>query len=219
MTPAVVRFPLRGDWVALTTPAERVPSHGTDYFAQTYAYDFSRLRNDMYYERGLLRHLFAWMPASRFFCWNQPVHSATAGRVVRVGDGWPDIERVNVFWSMARSLVVPVAPAGDDYRPLTGNYVLVQGDAGCSLYAHLRNGSVAVRPGQILAEGDVLGAVGNSGNSGAPHLHFQLMDGPDPLTAKGLPCAFSGYERLVDGSWIPEPAGIPRALEPVRSVG
>ena len=39
---AVVDFPLRGEWRAVNTPAERVPSHGTDYFGQRYAYDFMR---------------------------------------------------------------------------------------------------------------------------------------------------------------------------------
>jgi hypothetical protein len=32
-----------------------------------------------------------------------------------------------------------------------------------------------------------LAECGNSGNSSVPHLHYQLMDGPDVLTARGLP--------------------------------
>ena len=41
--PVVVEFPLRGeDWMAVTTPAHRVPSHGTDMLGQRYAYDFLR---------------------------------------------------------------------------------------------------------------------------------------------------------------------------------
>jgi hypothetical protein len=213
---AVVRFPLRGEWIALHSPGDRIPSHGTDYFAQTYACDFAQLRNDMYYERGLAQHLLAFKPASEFFCWNQAIHSVAAGHVVRVADGWADIERVNLFLAMARAWI-PRPMRGDDYRPLAGNYVIVQGDAGYALYAHLRNGSVTVRPGQEIAEGEIIGAVGNSGNSSMPHLHFQLMDAADPMNAKGLPFAFSGYERFAGGEWIPESAGVPKSLVPIRS--
>lgn len=38
----VVDFPLRGEWTAYHTPAEKVPSHGTDQLGQRYAYDFVR---------------------------------------------------------------------------------------------------------------------------------------------------------------------------------
>ena len=42
--PVVVEFPLRGeDWMAVTTPAHRVPSHGTDMLGQRYAYDFLKV--------------------------------------------------------------------------------------------------------------------------------------------------------------------------------
>ncbi len=39
----IVEFPLRGDWIAPNTPGHRVPSHGTDIFGQTYAYDFLKV--------------------------------------------------------------------------------------------------------------------------------------------------------------------------------
>jgi len=43
MQPITVEFPLRGDWTAGHTPAEKVPSHGVDLLGQTYAYDFLRV--------------------------------------------------------------------------------------------------------------------------------------------------------------------------------
>jgi murein DD-endopeptidase MepM/ murein hydrolase activator NlpD len=48
-----------------------------------------------------------------------------------------------------------------------------------------------VKKGDKVKQGQILGEVGNSGNSGGPHLHFQLMDGPSILTGRGLPCHFT----------------------------
>jgi hypothetical protein len=44
--PVVVEFPLRGEWVAYHTPAERIPSHGTDQLGQRFAYDFLQIERD-----------------------------------------------------------------------------------------------------------------------------------------------------------------------------
>jgi hypothetical protein len=41
-SPEVVRFPLRGEWVAVRTPAHRIPSHTTEMLGQRYAFDFVR---------------------------------------------------------------------------------------------------------------------------------------------------------------------------------
>ena len=217
MTPAVLRFPLRGEWCATNTPAKRVPSHGTDYFAQTYAYDFLRIVDDRFHRNTLLRELWGRVPASDYLAWNEPVHSACDGEVIAAADGAHDRGPINALVEMVLGDSVTPMAVRDDYRPLTGNYVIVRGDAGVALYAHLRQGSVNVRAGQTIREGDVVGAVGNSGNSAAPHLHVQLMDGPDPLTAKGLPLAFRGYERFSDGNWIAVESGMPASFERIRS--
>lgn len=219
----VVEFPLRGEWRALHTPAERVPSHGTDFFGQRYALDFVQMdpTGTWYYPgggRSLLAHVTTGLDAARFFCWGQPVHAVAPGRVLVARDGWPDRRHVQLAWEVFRASVVPargVTP--DDYRPLAGNYVLVEGSDGIAFYAHLQDGSVRVTAGQQLAAGDVLGAVGNSGNSTMPHLHFHLMDGPDAFTARGLPCAFGQYERWTDAGWESVPHGVPGVLERIRA--
>src|SRR4029450_794074 len=54
-----------------------------------------------------------------------------------------------------------------------------------AVFAHLAPGTVSLATGQEVRVGDLIGRVGHTGNSTAPHLHFQLMDASDPLRAKG----------------------------------
>lgn len=76
-----------------------------------------------------------------------------------------------------------------------GNHVIVEHAGGeYSVYAHLQPGSITVRPGERVVAGSQLGRVGSSGNSTEPHLHFQLNDGPDVSTARGLPVEFTGIQ-------------------------
>jgi murein DD-endopeptidase MepM/ murein hydrolase activator NlpD len=77
-----------------------------------------------------------------------------------------------------------------------GNHVILDlGRGRYALYAHLKTGSVRVHAGRHVLQGQVLGRVGNTGNSTAPHLHFQVMDAPDALASNGLPYVF-GHFRL-----------------------
>jgi hypothetical protein len=210
-----VDLPLRGEWAALHTPAERVPSHGSDFLGQAFAFDFIRVhpRSGMPYERGFWRHLLSAQPAAAFLAWDQPVHAAEDGEVVACSDGWPDRPRMNLVHTLLES---EPSPAGDDLRPLAGNHVIVAGPDAVALYAHLRSGSVAVRRGGRVRRGEHLGRVGNSGSSTQPHLHFHLMDDSDPLRARGVPCRFRLYERWEGERWVEVRRGVPAALERIR---
>jgi murein DD-endopeptidase MepM/ murein hydrolase activator NlpD len=63
------------------------------------------------------------------------------------------------------------------------------------LLAHLKQGSVAVKGGQRVAAGDIVGAVGNSGNTDEPHLHVHAQRpgrGILPLSGEPLAMRFGG---------------------------
>jgi hypothetical protein len=73
-----------------------------------------------------------------------------------------------------------------------GNYVVIRHDHDeYSFYGHMIPYSVTVQKGMHVRQGDVLGRLGNVGFSGAPHLHFHLMDNSELFEANGLPCHFT----------------------------
>jgi murein DD-endopeptidase MepM/ murein hydrolase activator NlpD len=66
----------------------------------------------------------------------------------------------------------------------------------------MQPGSIRVQIGVSVKVGEVLGLLGNTGNTEAPHLHFQLADGPDILTATSLPFVID--TRTLAGAVSPE---------------
>ncbi len=82
---------------------------------------------------------------------------------------------------------------------ICGNYVILEHpDNEYSFYAHMIPGSLTVKQGDLVKQGQVIGLLGNSGNSDAPHLHFHLMNGPSILSARGLPCHFSNIRNIAN---------------------
>ncbi len=221
----VVDLPLRGEWVAVHSPADRIPSHGTDILGQRYAFDFVRFdprRGAPDHPRGGRLSALVGIPTRECPGWAESVHAPLDGEVVVAHDGIAEPGRVVPIRQLAL-----VVKNGLTFRPTPGNLVRVMGNhvilrcgdvfAG---FAHLVPGSVAVAAGDAVRTGDVLGRVGTTGNSTMPHLHFQLMDGPDPLTARGVACAFRAYEvEQADGSWRRVEGAIPRGIERIRWVG
>jgi hypothetical protein len=87
----------------------------------------------------------------------------------------------------------------------TGNCVVIDHENGeFSLVAHMQNGSVRVRVGDRVTRGQVIGVMGNSGNSSGPHVHYQLMTGSNLNTADGLPVQFSNVNArlMARGTWF-----------------
>jgi hypothetical protein len=67
------------------------------------------------------------------------------------------------------------------------NVILDLGSGRYAMYAHMQPGSIRVRKGDGVKLGQVIGLVGDSGNSVVPHLHFQVMDRASSLGSNGLP--------------------------------
>ena len=87
-------------------------------------------------------------------------------------------------------------PNGLALNDFGGNYVVIKsGNGQYAYYAHLQKGSdgVRVQPGEWVRQGQVLGKLGNTGNTDAPHLHFMMIDGKTPLTSGALPFEIDSF--------------------------
>ena len=109
--------------------------------------------------------------------------SVAAGVVVQTQDDVPD------------NTPGTSPPVDVTLRTVPGNYVVVDiGGGRFAGYGHMQPGSLTVSVGDRVRRGDVLGRLGNSGNSDFPHLHFQVTDGPLFLGADGRPYEFRSFD-------------------------
>jgi len=77
---------------------------------------------------------------------------------------------------------------------IDGNHIVMELGKGLyAFYAHLQKESLLVKKGQRVKRGQVLGKLGNTGNTSAPHLHFHLMDGPSVLGSSGVPYLIDSF--------------------------
>ncbi len=220
--PVVVAFPLPGEgWVAVNSPADRIPSHGTDMLGQRYAFDFLRTdtrRGQHYHPAGWLRTLLVGVPTRECYAWGAPVHAPFDGEVVRAVDGIRERGRVHPLRELLLVLKNALTFTPARLPAMLGNHVILRHGDLFAGFAHLAPGSLAVREGQQVRLGEVIGRVGHTGNSTTPHLHFQLMDTADPLTARGVPCAFESYEVSSGDAWVLVEGGIPGKADRIRAV-
>ncbi len=218
----VVEFPLRGEgWVAVNSPADRIPSHGTNILGQRFAYDFlmADQRTRLHYHRaGWLRTFLIGVPTRECYAWGQPVHSPFDGEIVRAVDGIPERSRIHPVREAALLIRNALTFSPARLPSILGNHVLARRGDVIAAFVHLAPGSVTVRSGQVVQIGEVIGRVGHTGNSTTPHLHFQLMDAADPTVANGVPCAFRTYEVLRGGVWQKVQNGIPGKTDRIRVI-
>jgi murein DD-endopeptidase MepM/ murein hydrolase activator NlpD len=182
----VIGPPLRGGvWLTANGPAEAsghrralIPVDGKPSIAQRFAIDYVRvdsanktftgdqLKNESYYAQG-----------------NDALAVAN-GTVVAVKDSIPE----NVPGVTSRAVPITLETVG-------GNHVIIDlGGGYYAFYAHLQPGSLRVKVGDRVTRGQVLGLVGNSGNSTEPHLHFHVSDGNSPLGSEGVPYRHDSFE-------------------------
>ena len=180
---AVIGPPLRGgSWLTANGPAREsghrralIPVGGNASIAQRFGIDFlivddsgrthvgDRLKNESYHAEGK--------------------------DVIAVADGIVAATKDSIPENVPGGRAVPIT-----LETVGGNHVILDiGGGRHAFYAHLKPGSLRVRTGERVRRGQLLGLVGNSGNSTEPHLHFHLSDGVSPLGAQGVPYALDAF--------------------------
>ena len=86
-------------------------------------------------------------------------------------------------------------PDSDQVNRL-GNHVILRCGEADIVLAHMRQGTIPLAPGDIVAVGDRLGEVGNSGASTEPHLHIHAQrpapEGAPPISGEPLALSIDG---------------------------
>jgi hypothetical protein len=176
------------------------PIDGQLWAAERFAIDYVQLQPDNRLFSGDSTKLDSYA----FF--GADIHAVADGEVISAVDGLPE-------------QVPGTAPTDLTLDQYAGNHIVQDlGDGNYALYAHIKTGTVRVKPGDRLTAGQVIGSVGNTGNSTAPHLHFHVMSTPDPLRSDGLPFVFDSFrldsrvavpdiDDIFDGEPVPMQSG------------
>jgi murein DD-endopeptidase MepM/ murein hydrolase activator NlpD len=223
--PVIVEFPLRGEWMTPNTPGNKIPSHGTDKLGERYAFDFLQVdwnrAGKPFYRSGFLTYLTQGVPLADCYGWGKDVHAPFDGIIVKAEDGMKERQSANLFVDLRVMLknASQFDLIRDGIQTVAGNFVVIENKKNLyAAFAHLQQGSIIVSSGQRIKKGQPIGKVGHSGNSTAPHLHFQLMDSENMNIAKGIPCAFERYDLYQQGEWKPVYNGVPSSKDRIRFV-
>lgn len=184
--PVKLAPPLRmGEWLAANGPSDSsdhrralIAVNGKARIAQRFAIDWVKFGAD-----GRLWH-DEESRNENWYGYGAEIIAVANGTVVATKDGIP--ENIPLTNRFAVEITMDT---------IAGNYILVDlGGGRFATFAHLQPGSLRVSVGSKVRRGQVLGLLGNSGNSDAPHLHFQITDGPSGLGSEGLPFIFDSLQ-------------------------
>lgn len=151
---------------------------GRKWLLQRFAFDVMKIGDDGKVVRGDLSKNKNWISYGEKLL-------AVADGIVRVV-----IDNISDNIPLSPERAVPM-----NRETHVGNCVILDiGNNHYALYAHMKAGSIPVRVGDKVKRGVVIGQIGNSGNSEAPHLHFSVGNTSDPYSSEGLPYVFESFD-------------------------
>lgn len=179
--PAEFGAPVRGgSWVVLGPFDPRLPGRRTSVdidgfrvFPQRFEISLSKMADAEGTSSG------SGAANADYAAFGESVYAMADGRVLQVVNGISDH-----------------TPGRPDSTNPDGNFVLMEVGDEYLVYAGLQNGSIALKPGDPIKRGDLVGRIGNSGSSAEPELRIRLITAPDPMRATGLEFGFQSFEWL-----------------------
>ncbi|WP_128895493.1 M23 family metallopeptidase [Longirhabdus pacifica] len=176
-------LPLSEEWYVLHGGTNAIDNkHYGVSNLNRYAYDFTIVKEHQTYEGDAQKN-------ESYYAYGEEVIAPAAGTVVVVENS-----------------IVDNVPGEINNTQILGNHVVIDhGNNEYSYYLHLKQGSLAVNVGDQVSVGDLLGQVGNSGQSMAPHLHFQVSDDADIYEGKSIRLNWNDFDELVGGQFVKKP--------------
>lgn len=161
-------LPFRGSWFTFWGGDDKTQNYHVVSTPQKHAFDFLILdQNGRSFERSGTRN-------EDYYAFGKPLYAVCDAVVDRVIHGVRDNKP---------GTMNPEEPFGNAVVLKTANQEFI-------VYAHFEEGTLQVKKGDAVKQGQLLGRCGNSGNSSEPHLHFHIQDGPDLHNAVGVKAYF-----------------------------
>ena len=172
-------LPFTGKWTVGNGGFTKGEYHsGGRFGSERNAFDFNIMEDD----EGIPDNWELPTTVEEYPCYGKDVIAVSDGVVIKVRNNHPDSRTKNL-------------KAYCDTYDHRGNHIIIKhNDSEYSLTAHLMPGSITVKKGDKVKQGQVIARCGNSGNCAAPHIHFALQSGRNFLFSYSLPIAFTNIK-------------------------
>lgn len=172
-------MPIKQEWFVFWGGTNQFVNYHYVYESQRYAYDLIIMKNGQSFKDSPSKN-------EHYYAFNKEIVAPAAGKVVKVLDG-----------------IVDNVPGEMDPQQPEGNCVIIEHENNeYSMLAHLKEGSIVVKVGDAVQQGQVIGLCGNSGNSSEAHLHFQVMNSMDYVNGQSIRIRFNNGNEPIQGDFV-----------------
>ena len=176
-------FNKKGKWLyeAEGHKNSRFFSNGKVIYPQRFALDWIFVNDDGKFAKNNIKQNKNW------YSYGLEIVSVADGVVVDIKDNMIENE------PLSEEMAVRITS-----KTISGNYVIIDiGNDLYALYGHLIPNSLKVNIGDKIKKGQIIGLLGNSGNSDLPHLHFHIESKSNvPMGGEGIPYHLKEFIQL-----------------------